>query len=266
MTTEYRTINLDGSTCIKTNNSKVNVYEHKAVKMVGSDCDFSLRKQNFHRTLHQFHPDLTCQILGYKKHGYTHYITMERCYDMDEPNDIYLKQMCECIGLLHSYGITHNDISRNNFMLKNNRVVIIDFATVNVIGKSNQRDYVGTFPFYCFEDYNTVNYDLWALGCTLYHLEYGQFISTSYVAHEIENDFLTTLGYETKKTATSELTANMIEKKLPPGKYNKYQKMIARCLSASKERYTIDDVCEGTFVLEYSGTDKCRDALLIWAK
>jgi len=190
---------------ITTNNSILYLYEHEVVKTIRKDLR-GYKEVVFHMTLAKLFPNLVPKILSVQDTSALYKIRMERCIPIQTMHDDYIEQMLKCVTILHSCGISHNDISLNNFLLRDGTILLSDFGNAECIG-TTQRYCGRTHPSYLIrEKYWTVDHkeDMWSLGVILYahytdvHISYVQDPSI------IRNDFLHVFGVVDLESITSQ--------------------------------------------------------------
>jgi hypothetical protein len=103
-------------------------------------------------------------------------------------NDVngYFKQILEAAVECHRYDVIHRDIKVDNIVIKNNKVVLIDFGislpfqSFNNNKLSSMANTINYRPPECLfdKDYNyNQGVDIWAIGCVFYYLITGTFVS-----------------------------------------------------------------------------------------
>ena len=123
----------------------------------------------------------------------------------------YMRQLTEAIYFLQSYSIIHGDIKPHNILLLNDNIKLSDFSLSRIILKE---------PTICLQKPYTIAYrapeikenqiflksDIWALGCTLYEIYYGNRyfnISKEYKIYHVDDN--------NEENIFNKLIVNMVE-------------------------------------------------------
>lgn len=96
-------------------------------------------------------------------------------------NDKYnwIWQLSKAVQILHKHNIIHGDIKLKNILIyNNNSIKLNDFGMSIIYNENNEINYnLGTNTHRSLENFLkkplTLKFDIWSLGCTIYHLFFG---------------------------------------------------------------------------------------------
>ena len=89
----------------------------------------------------------------------------------------YIKDLVNGVAFLNSHGIIHGDIKPTNLLIFKGVVKLNDFSLtrLNSYERTNKKLYTYIYrPPECFFNKISLKSDIWALGCTIYEIYYGQ--------------------------------------------------------------------------------------------
>ncbi|CAM9556858.1 unnamed protein product, partial [Chrysoparadoxa australica] len=101
----------------------------------------------------------------------------------DNPDGMYIFQLCQAIDFCHSHDVVHRDIKPENLLVncKTNELKLCDFGFARVVNHAHQEltDYVATRWYRAPElllgsTMYTRSVDIWAIGCIMGELVDGQ--------------------------------------------------------------------------------------------
>lgn len=124
----------------------------------------------------------------------------------------YFQQILEAVLECHNYDIIHRDVKLENLVIKQDKIVLIDFGLsfpFESINKRYRDPWEANTGYYrppeCLfgKDNYGKEIDIWAVGCVFYYMITGSYIvnySTSMSETSILDDILQLLGTPTEKT------------------------------------------------------------------